>query len=636
VRWGLLALIAVVFLPTLNYGFVYDDGWTLRSNGFLREFDLGVLFSRDALSHHVPDAFRPTLVVFDAASYAVIGLRPWAHHALSVLLHVGVCALVLRLLRRRGAPLLLSGATTLLFGVMAIHAEAVAVISFREDLIAALLGLAAMLVADRSLDRPRASAAVFLLIACALQALACGAKMSAAPLPIFWALLLWCGPWKARPPRSRAIASTSALLLGTALSIAHLIALHGSTSPYDPANNPRILATRVGAGPVLAASTEIHVGYLQQMLLPMGLSPEYVDQASAWSDPGVLLSAFLLCTIGAVGLWCLRRNRHGAAAIALLGFLLLALPTSNLFGMPNMRADRFMYLPSLAVCIGLAFACIELGRKVASRTGDPTNILAPALILAVIQGSFCFAATAPYANDRTLWEVAVQRAPTSARAQAVVGINRLSEARGRENLDEDLLEVVRAHCEEATRLDPEYELPEICHARLAVAQKRWRVAHRHLKRALDLSPDRNDRILASLAKVSLDLQDASPAQREALAEDYLDRGLREYPYSPEIHATAAHIAHRSGKPEAAMDHYRRARSLRPERWETVVGGVELALDLGDAPAAYRTWYEEHDVLGQADPATRATLRRRLTAARRNQGFTLLQSLCRPGVFPDEP
>ena len=47
---GVLGLIAVVHLPLLRFGMVYDDGWTLRSNGFLRpgHFDLGLLLSPEA------------------------------------------------------------------------------------------------------------------------------------------------------------------------------------------------------------------------------------------------------------------------------------------------------------------------------------------------------------------------------------------------------------------------------------------------------------------------------------------------------------------------------------------------------------------------------------------------------------
>ncbi len=656
---GLLGLIAALYLPTLGYGFVYDDGWTLRSNGFLRDFDLSVLFSDMALARHVPDAFRPTLVIFDAAAYALLGLNSACHHALSVLLHLGVCALIFRLLRGVGAPLLDRASVMVLFGVMAIHAEAVAVVSFREDLLAAILGLAALGLAQRSLYlSPKQSAVrrglLTLLLgigACALMALACGAKMSAAPLPVFWLLLESKSPWRSISAKARARGplyfAVAALLLGVGLAVAHGYLLHGGLSPYDPGQNPRIFATRVGTHAVLAASTQIHVGYVQQLMLPLGLSPEYVDFAAAWTDPATLACALVLLALLVVGLAHLRRGKSPTAALTILGAILLAIPTSNLIGMPNMRADRFMYLPSLPICIGVAAGCLALGRKAAhampsgsssSTANEPDLFLLvlPTLLFVVVQGSVCLAASTTYASNTNLWATALRRSPDSARAHALVGIQRLAGARDRARHDPALLAVVREHCAQASELDPIYELPEICHARLALVEKNWSAAYLHYQRALRFSIDRNDRILGALAQISLDLPDMNEPARLALSRRHLDKALDAYPYSPELHAVAATLAHRAGYADRAMALYRRARFLRPDRWETVVGGLELALDLGDTSAAYRTWLEDHRVLDRAHPAIRAALRRRLIAARNAHRFTLLQSLCRPGVFPNEP
>jgi tetratricopeptide (TPR) repeat protein len=157
-----------------------------------------------------------------------------------------------------------------------------------------------------------------------------------------------------------------------------------------------------------------------------------------------------------------------------------------------------------------------------------------------------------------------------------------------------------------------------------------------------LSVDRNDRPIAALAQLSLDLPSewflAHPDQpdRQQLATGWLERGLRAYPYSPELHAAAGRVHHRLGQPERALELYRRARSLRPDRWETVAAGVELALDLGDAAAAHHTWWADANLLRHADAATRTHLTRRLAAARAQPDFSLLHSLLDPGVFPDEP
>lgn len=642
---GVLALILVVHLPLLGFGLVYDDGWTLRSNGFLRPgvFELGLLASPEAMARHVPDAFRPTLVVFDMLSYRALDLDPMAHHALSIALHLGVCALLLRLLARLGAARPLQLAAVALFGVMAIHAEVVAVVSFREDLLAAALGLAALLAGLRACSSERWTGTLAWAGAGAgLLALACGAKLSAAPLPALLVLLAWlqptpaCAVLRERPARLALV--LFALALGIALALAQNVLVAGPEGPYGDAN-PRIYATRVGLAPVLAASAQIHVAYLAQLVVPLGLSPEYVDFAATWTDPRTLAS--LLVLIALTGAALQLRRRVPLLALAWLGWLALALPTSNLLGMPNMRADRFMYLPSLTIALLLAAAALALGRRLARTPGDPVLVL-PLALLIFVQGSFGVAAARVYVSNTTLWRAAVKRAPESARAQSMLGLDRLLAGRRPDRaIDPEVAGLVREQCEHARELDPLDELPHLCLAELALAEQDWQTAHDHFVAASELAFDRKDRPLAAAAQLALELPgDEGPAR----ARELLSRGLSAYPYSADLVGAAARIEHRLGNPEQALLLYRRARTLRPDRWETAAWGVELALDLGETAAAHHTWWVEQDLLAGADAGTRDTLRRRLADARRPAippaipaaHFSALQSFLSPGVFPDEP
>ncbi len=647
---GVLGLIALVHLPLLRFGFIYDDGWTLRSNGFLRpgQFELALLFSPEAAARHVPDAFRPTLVVFDMLSLRALGLEAWAHHGLSIVLHLMVCVLLARLLRRLGAPDEFTLASVACFGLLAIHAEAVAVISFREDLLAAALGLAALLLALRSIAAPSRTLAIAWGLGAALvEALACGAKLSAAPLPALLLLLAWLRPWSFAPERKRLVLVLALLGLGVGLALAQTFLVHGG-SPYG-ADNPRIYAERVGLSPVLAAATQIHVGYLQQMLAPLNLSPEYVDRGASWSAPATLLASATLLGLALAALLPSVRRRWPLASFAVLGWLLLCVPTSNLVGLPNMRADRFMYLPSVTICIGAAAGLLALGKAkpmvITDERGEAqSNHWLPLIAFVLIQGSLGMAAARVYVSNTTLWHTALERAPDSARAHALLGLERVGEAQRGEHLAPEVAEAAERSCKRAEQLDPLYELPQLCLGALAIAREQWPLAYEHQARAIELSVDRNDRPIAALAQITLDLPSEYLAAHPEIGDRHehaialLDRGLRVYPYSPELHAAAARVHHRLGHRDRALELYRRARSLRPDRWETVAGGLELALDLGDAAAAHRTWWAEAELLERANPATRTRLVRRLATARTQPepGFSLLLSLLNPGVFPDEP
>ncbi len=633
---GLLGLIAVVLLPLVQFRFVYDDWWTFVSNGFLRRpSELALLLSPEAVARNIPDAFRPTLVVFDVLTYQVFGTSSHAHHLLSIGLHVLVCWLLARWLARLGAPLLLQAASMTMFGLLAVHAEAIAVISFREDLLAAALGLLALLRATHFSQQQR-GAFGSLLLAALLMALACGAKMSAATLPLLWLLASTLRPWSASSGSwPRQAPAFSALCLGLALALAHTTYLHGGLSPYVGASasagvesvpNLRLYTNRVGLGPVLAQSTQIHLGYLQQITLPWGLSPEYTDRGASWSDPATVLASASLLALAGWGLWSAIRRRHPLMALAILGGFALALPTSNLAAMPNMRADRFVYLTSAPVCVGLSSALLAAGARLAGRNLSDLRTelatalrLAPLAVFCIVQGAVLLAAAQTYRTGGNLWTIAVERAPDSSRAHAVFAEILLAVARNTprgEQSHELILNRVAAHCEIAKRLDRQYELPEICLARLAVARRAWGDAERHFIRALELSPDRNSRILASLAQISLDVPGVDAELRRQRSQAWLARGLRDYPYSPELRAVAGRIAHIEGDPARALEHYRDARSLAPERLQTSIWGLELALDLGDAHAARKIWVHDRKLLGRASESQRASLLLRIREVER--------------------
>jgi hypothetical protein len=631
---GVLALVAATYFPTLGFGLVYDDAWTLLSNGFLREPALDRLWSPRGAAEHVPDAFRPTLVLFDIGAHALLGVRPGLHHAVSVALHLATCVALERLLARLAAPLRLRAGAVALFGLMAIHAEAVAVVSFREDLLAAALGLSGLVFASRALAASGRRRVLALAAACVLIALASGAKASAVALPGFWWLAETASPWRARPGARARLWLAAALQLAALTSFAQTYAVFGSFSPYAAQAHPGVLASRTGLGPVLAESARIHAVYLRDMVLPFALSPEHVDRGAAWNELGPWVGATVIASAAILGARALGRGPR-TVGLALLGWLWLCLPTSNLVGLPNMQADRFMYLPSVAVCIGLAAAAETGGDLLVQRTRRGAWLVAPIAVYAVVQGAMARATASTYASNHTLWTVAVERAPGSARAQAMAGLNLLERAGERELPDEQALARVEARCGQAEALDPAEALAQICHARLALARRDWATAHRRFLAAVTLAPHRSDRALAALAEVSLDRPGPAFAEREREAFAHAVRGLREFPYSPDVAVAAARICHRTGRPRLALYWLRTARRLRPERWQTVIAGLELALDLGHAPAARRLWLDATPLVERADPAIRAALAARMADAQRLFPDPPPSPLA-SGVFPDAP
>lgn len=616
-RWvygGVLLLTAFVFGSTLSFGFVYDDHWTLLGNGFLRQLgNLPMLLGREAAAAGVPDAFRPTLVVFDALSYALLGLSPLAHHLTSVLLHVLVTGLVGLWLAREGAPRRVVVTATTLFGVLAIHGETVAVVSYREDLLAAALGLGAVLQASAHLEKP---AWPRLVSAGVLMALACGAKLSVAGLPLVWLALKLLSPWGMQAPRRRLWKPAAMLLVGVGVVLAFRTLVLDGLDPYGASE--RVFAHRVGLGPVLAASVQIHLGYLQQLWLPRGLSPEYVDYGATWTDPATLCGLLAFGGLLLVAIAAARGRRAPLLAWVIIAAFILAAPTSNLAPMPNMRADRFLYLSSAPVCVGMSVALLRAGTWLHRRWG--LHPLAPWIAMVVLQGSVAQGVTAAYRSDSRLWQIALRRAPHSARGHAIVGELLVGALRDQPDpLDRPLLLVrARTHCAMALHYDPASPLPHLCEARLAAAQRDWARSHAAFERALARMSTRPERARLALASTALDLPGLPYDERVRRAFEALERARREAPYVAEVFAVSGRLRHRLGEPDGAANDYARASDLHPERWDVVMAGVELQLDLGHTAAASQQWNAATAALDQAPTGRVQALQRRIDAARRLQ------------------
>jgi tetratricopeptide (TPR) repeat protein len=496
-----------------------------------------------------------------------------------------------------------------LFGVLAIHGEAVAVVSYREDLLAAAFGVGALLLARAHLDRPAWWRVVG---AAALMAAAAGAKLSVAGLPLAWLALQRMSPWDTKRPWRDLWVPMLGLGLGLGIVMGFRFGVLGGIDPYGATE--RVFSSRVGLGPVLAASAQIHLSYLQQLWLPRGFSPEYVDYAASWTDPATVCS--VLAFVGLGGVAVATRTRAPLVTWVILATVVLAAPTSNLAPMPNMRADRFVYLTSLPMCVGMSAALLQLGGWMRRRFG--AHELVPWVAMVVLQGSVLQGVTAAYRSESRLWQIALRRAPDSARAHAILG--ELLIARLREQpdpLDRPLLLVrARTHCALALYYDREAALSHLCEARLAAAERDWPRSHAAFERALERMHARRERAMLAIASTTLDLPGLAYEARVEGAFSALERARREAPFVAEVFAVSGRLRHRLGEPEGAAADYARASDLHPERWDVVMAGVELQLDLGHTAAASDLWAEATAALDDAPESRVHALQRRIDAARR--------------------
>jgi protein O-mannosyl-transferase len=446
----------VTFATVLGFEFVYDDHWTIVRNKYLN-WPLAPLlrasFSGTARALSIPDGTRPLMILTTWIDRRVFGLAPEGHHLHSLLWYVA-CSIAayhasLAVTRRRRVALF----AALYFAVAPVHAEVVASINYREDLLASLAVLVAViwLFAPRpkdSLDGAVVVAGIF--------GLGLLGKESAAALPLMVAAIL-LSPRQRRRVRHRT-RSLTALAVVFTLWAAWRIWLRAAGRDDVPlVREPRGLVER------LMRTARYEVRAVIDSLWPTSWAPEHAAGGSPeWWWP------LLLFGIVAV-IWTLaRRESTRGIAVGLLWAMAAPLVTSPLLSPINERTDRYLFLAVLGGGWVWAHVVVAvLGWVTARQWATPLLSRVRGLALAVPVALLAYlaiearAAAAPWQSDATLWRTAVERDPLSARAWNGLAARRFTEGD---------LEGAEAAAIRAMALDPLFLRPRVRRLYVALAR----------------------------------------------------------------------------------------------------------------------------------------------------------------------
>ena len=354
--------------------------------------------------------YRPVVNTTFAVEYALFGKGPGGYHLTNVLLHVGVSCGVVAVVSSLSGSALAAVLAGLVFAVHPVHAESVAWISGRTDLLACLFMLwcIACLRAEaegggsrermgprsrrpfgprpvETAGEPRTSVLLSprLGVALSLFLLAVFSKELALMLPAF----LLAGDWL-MPVRSGSRLSVRRVLgfhlwfivAAGLFLLLRAMALSGAVPP--DMTRGAVLGARSLTSLKLVAS---HVWLLA---FPLNLSAKHTIASGGWTDAGTLCG---LVIVGLLAWWSVQTARQRAQATehsqtaaggALAGawFLLMLLPVLNLVPIAEVFAERFAYAPSLGVCWAGALAVRGLrtarGRWLVAASLIPLSALA--------------------------------------------------------------------------------------------------------------------------------------------------------------------------------------------------------------------------------------------------------------------
>ena len=438
------AFAFALYLPALANGFVnWDDPNYVTANPALGNLD-ALDYLQWASTSWFSNNWHPLTWISLGIDYAIFGREnATGYHATNLLLHAANCFLVVRLaaaLFARGnasprAQLFGAALVGVLFAAHPLHVESVAWVSERKDVLYALFFLASLLAYLRFVDAAGRERALWYCAVLGLFVLSILSKPMAVTLPVVL-LILDAHPLRRFSGDRFPLVPLLEKLPFLAISIASAMA----TIAIQRAGGA-LTAIELPLGSRLLLAERAVGFYLAKFALPADLAPLYpMPQQYSLSAAEFLVPLLLCLVITGAAFATARRAPLGLAAWLAFGVMLA--PVVGVVQVGNQAAaDRYMYLPILALLIPIAALCAR-----AWDTGQSARraLLVGSTLVALLLSLLSFRQIGIWHDSVTLWEheIALYDTPTA-----------------RQNLgmayhDAGDLDAARAQWERALELEP--------------------------------------------------------------------------------------------------------------------------------------------------------------------------------------
>ncbi len=562
VLWSILLLSILVYLRSVWFEFTFDD-WVIVARNPAVQTWAG--WKSLLASSYWPGAthgmYRPVTVLSFALERLVHGGGPAGFHLVNVILHAAVSLLVYRValhvLRSRWTAALAG----LLFAAHPIHIEPVAGVVGRAELLSCGFALAVMLVWMRHSDGLSPSRNIPQLMI--LFALAVSSKEHVIVLPAILLVWEWARPTADGPAARIWRLAWDARLWALAASGAGSLALrvavlggadHSFVSRPLFVENPLAHQTTF-VRIVSAAANQAYAVLLQ--LAPYRLLPDYsyhtLPLRVSWHDP-LFLTAVAL-TAGAVLLWFVRGRTARQLAFASAWYITAVAPTANvLFPIGTIFAERTLYFPSVAFCLGIAALAGRVCARFPPGTGERADPLtkgafAAVLFPAVVLSALTSVHLPDWKSDLSLFGSAAASAPENVKVRLWFG-----DALVRAGDSEGAIREYRR----ALEIRPDYGAAAANLMVPLMNLRRYPEAIEAGETARRLFPQDNAALLLNLATV---YQESGEQVRFL---ECIWRVLELDPNSSRAHYQLARYHLQGGNRNAAVEHFRESLRLDPE------------------------------------------------------------------------
>ena len=567
-------LIAVVYFPAALAGFVWDDSIMRELRAVSTWGGIWELWF-DPVNAYLEGGTRkeghywPLLYTTFWIEHKLWGFSPAGYHIVNILIHFANTVLLWRLLVRLAVP----GAwfVAAVFAVHPLHAESVAWIMARKDMLATLFCLASLAIWLRFVESPGRGryAAALLLFAAAMLC-----KSVVVLFPATLLILQW---WKeGRLTRADLLRVAPFFLVGLAIAVGDML-FYQNVQPLS-------LGFSAAERALIAAHALWF--YVGKLLWPMGLAVIYPHWDVNVADP--LAWGYVIAAVAvAAALWFLRgRVGRGPLACALF-FAVILLPTLGFVDYGYMRysfvADRYQYLAGIGVIVFFAGAAAYGSYKLPDVLRKAAK--GAALALLFLLGAATWNQAGVYKDEVTLFRHVISLNPRAHTAHLNLAYALLHS----EGASEEALTAARI----AVKRRPLYHSSRNVLGAALSGLGRHGEAEKHLRRAVELNPRyapaflnlgeslrRQERykeaLEAYLAAIRIDRDYPLPY----VGMGYVLFGLKRYeaavssmkqalslkpdlPMAPRLHFLMGQALRKMGRHDEAERHLRRAGKLAP-------------------------------------------------------------------------
>jgi len=408
-----------IYLNSLGGEFLWDDIHFIKNNVYLQNWSyLKEIFSGNVAAGSGVNYpyYRPLATLTYLIDHSLWGLNVRGYHLSNILFHILAAICLYALIDLLFKDRLLSFLTSLLFVIHPIHTETVAYISGRPDSLAAMFMLISFLLYLRQLDHSKRHI-YFLMILSYLGAVL--SRENSIVLPAL--LLLYHFAFKRRIIVRQFLPVAIIALVYVLLRFIFL----------EPMGPHPTLAERVPGFFVAIAN------YFRIILLPFHLHQEYGMELFALSDPRVIWGMGVVASISAcclIGLFRGKRRSHKDFTLrpgpdidggrflcfCVLWFFIALSPVSGLFPLKTYMAEHWLYVPSMGLCLLVAYGLTHLYRK-----GFRWVITLVIVALVVFYGALTMRQNSYFRDPISFYERTLRYTPQSARLHNNLGIKYL-------------------------------------------------------------------------------------------------------------------------------------------------------------------------------------------------------------------